>query len=87
MFTLLCLCLYLITTRRATATKFSPETNQAQRKKKKGETFATAQEKGDSGIGHEKATTLRATGAEEVVHLLAEGAGGEHLGDEVDVAA
>ena len=30
---------------------------------------------------------LVATGAEEVGRLLAEGAGGEHLGDEVDVAA
>jgi len=30
---------------------------------------------------------LGVTGAEEVGRLLAEGAGGEHLGDEVDVAA
>jgi len=34
-----------------------------------------------------KATTLIATGPEKVSRLLAEGAGGEHLGDEVDVAA
>lgn len=71
-----------MTTGRATTTKFSLK-NQ-----KKEETFATSYEKGDSATGNEKATTFRRyTGVEEVGHSLAEGTGGEHLGDEVDVPA
>ena len=89
MFTLLCLCLYLITTRRKTTIKFCPRRQDQSSTLKKEETFATGQKKKVDSLQPDmkKATTLIATGPEKVSRLLAEGAGGEHLGDEVDVAA